>query len=255
MNEKHYEQIIKEYCLAEIKKEDVLLSQKYEDRLNKCINESVDTPACTYSDSLTIDKKWINPCNIFIKRGFTFYHHSPKEILEFSLEKRGDYSFLISQMNQYPHINILYLREYPSPFSEEKVYMVGHNGNHRTCVFRTIGLPFVTARIERPKSNKWIYYSPKNHYFIEKLFSLLKKLRLISNLRKIGIDIYEIVPETGLLIWILPRNDCSSIFDITKDIKSKIKSIENIYPDHADKIPHKLKSMFLIIYILSCKRP
>lgn len=145
---------------------------------------------------------------------------------------------------------ILDLNEYPSPFGNEKLYMVRRNGNHRAGVFRTIGLPFATAKIEKSKSNTWLYYSRGNPYFINKLLKLFEKLDLIKEVNEVDIGMYKVTPKSGLAIWILPGKDCESAFSMVKNIQTRIKMIENLYPDHVEKIPKTLKSMLLLIYIL-----
>jgi len=225
---------------------------EYRERLDKYINNSTYRPACKYTYSEEVEGLWFNPTNIILRNGFRFYHYSPEDILEFSLEKRGDFNFLLSQMNEDVSGDILDLNEYPSPFGNEKLYMVRRNGNHRAGVFRTIGLPFATAKIEKSKSNTWLYYSKGNPYFIKKLLKLFEKLDLI---KEVIVDIgeYKVTPKSGLAIWILPGNHCESAFSMVKDIQTRIKMIENLYPDHVEKIPKTLKSKLLLISILICK--
>lgn len=253
MREEKYKNIIQEYCINEEKKEIENIECEYKERLDKYINNSAYRPACKYTYSEEVEGLWFNPTNIILENGFTFYHHSPEEILEFSLDKRGDFNFLLSQMNEDIGGNILDLNEYPSPFGNEKLYMVRQNGNHRAGVFRTIGLPFATAKIEKSKSNTWLYYSRGNTDFIKKLLKLFEKLDLIKEVNKVDIGKYEVTPKSGLAIWILPGDYCESAFSMVKDIQTRIKMIENLYPDHVEKIPKTLKSMLLLICILICK--
>ena len=254
MCDKIYKKKIKEYCINEGEKKTEDIKCKYKERLDKYIKDSVYEPACIYTNSEEVEGIWFKPTDIILRNGFTFYHHSPEEILQFSLKKRSEYKFLISQMNESQYGNILDLKEYPAPFTDEKLYMVRLNGNHRAGVFRTIGLPFVTARIEKPKSNNWRYCSPINPYFIEKLLKLFEKMDLLKEIKEVNFCEYEITPKIGLAIWILPGSYCKSIFSIIKDIRTRIKMIENLYPDSADKIPKILKSKLLLIHMLTYKK-
>lgn len=253
MKNKQYIEMIKNYCIAEDKKKIDDIKGEYQERLDNYIYYSLYMPSRANCSTIEIDGLWIEPYKIILSNGFEFYHHSPKEIFEYSIKKRGDYEFLISQMNSEPHTNILDLKEYPSPFTQDKLYMVRLNGNHRTGVFRTIGLPFVTARIEKLNSNKWTYLVGGNIWFVEKFLNLLVKIKLIENYERRNSKKYIIIPKTGLAIWILPGNYCISIVKILKDIRKRIRLIENLYPDYKNKIPKKLRSKLLLLYILISK--
>lgn len=74
------------------------------------------------------------------------------------------------------------LTEYPSPVTNETIYMVRLNGNHRTGVFRTIGLPYVNANIGKINSNIWYYKNDLSS--IEKVLKLIQKLGLIDGFER-----------------------------------------------------------------------
>ncbi|HFI0265717.1 TPA: hypothetical protein ACGOU9_002195, partial [Streptococcus suis] len=187
--------------------------------------------------------------SIILENGFQFYNHSPDDILEHSLEKRGDFEYLINQMNPDTSSDILHIREYPSPFFGDKLYMVQRNGNHRTGVFRTIGLPIVTASIEIPMSDQWIYYTDSYGSVVKRLFKFLKKIDLIEEF-DIQDDRYFFTPKSGLVIWILPNVGSGSIIEIVSKIKTRIRLLNNLFPDQSNQIPKKLKSKLLWLHIL-----
>lgn len=244
MADSEYIDAIKTYCIEEEKKQVRDIEFEYEKRLERYIEGSLHNPSCTNSGKMETDNYWINPNKIILSNDFGFYHHSPEEILKFSLQKRGDYKYLISQMNDKSAASQLYLDEYPAPFTQDYLYMIGQNGNHRAGVFRTIGLPYVTAKISRITSNYWTYYTYSP--FHKNILYLFQELNLI---KIIDYDSgkYTFIPLEGFAIWILPSNFIESIFETTRNIRNRIQLVENLYPEYCGQIPRLLKSNLLFI--------
>ena len=240
---------IVDYCVNENNKNINLILPDYKARLNNYIKDSLYKPICYNLDYKTVNGKWINPNSIILESGFKFYHHSPDNILDHSIEKRGDFEYLINQMNPENSSDILHIREYPSPFFDDKLYMVKGNGNHRTGVFRTIGLPIVTASIEEPLSSQWIYYTDSFGCMVKKLFKFLKKIDMLEKF-DIQYDRCLFTPKSDLAIWILPDVESGSIIEIVSKIQTRIRLLDNLFPNQSNQIPEKLRSKLLWLYIL-----
>lgn len=251
MDSVDYRKIVRNYCLGEMGKDASSVARGYQERLYDYIHYSLLEPDCWNCHAEAVNDLWIDPRDIVLANGFQFYHHSPKEILQHSLEKRGDYSYLFDQMNGGVRVG-LDLREFPSPFSENKLYMVRQNGNHRAGVFRAIGLPAVTGVVEVSRSDRWNYYggncAPVGRYLM-----LLKSVGLIASVERDDFSGYTITPNSGLAIWILPGRYVQSTFSLVRDVGKRIELIERMFPDFANEIPRILKSRFLWVYVLASR--
>lgn len=133
-----------------------------------------------------------------MNHSFSFHAHTPLEVLNYAIRRRGDADWLIQEMED------LRVRECPFPFSEDdrRVYMVGQNGNHRSALYKAIGLPDIMLnRVSRIESfNIDIYFIQR--YPINLINFLIQEGLLQEDNGKYK-DIF------GYLIWILPDHRIS----------------------------------------------
>lgn len=207
------------------------LNDEYKTRLEKYIEKSLIEPFIRYKDEAQDhSKKYIavKSCDLYMNHKFSFYHHQPKAVINYAIEHRGDWDRLLDEMEG------LRVYEYPVPFSvdERKVYMVGQNGNHRSAVFKAIGLPDIMLnRVSKFESFN-IDQDSISQYHIS-LINLLKHVDLLHEHEGNYLDVY------GYLIWIMPDPGyrCNQISQII-DLCARARWVNEIF---SDRIPPKYK--------------
>lgn len=173
------------------------LKKEYKNRLIAYIKNSLLEPYIHYEDeSSDVYDHYVavSSNDLYMNHTFTFHHHCPQDVLEYAIRRRGDAAWLVETMKD------LRVDEYPFPFdqNDRRVYMVGQNGNHRSALYKAIGLPDIMLnRVSKIKSFNI------DGYYIQQY-----NINLINLFKKVGLlqmDNGKYKDRFGYLIWILPK--------------------------------------------------
>lgn len=246
MNEKNKEILIEKHCKLEADKEDKYVQEVYSSRMNAAINTSIIKPYCIPIDEGLNDRvvEWISSNDILLEKGFGFYHHSPEEVINFAIENRGNFEYILKSMND------LYLEEIPNPFKNGYTYMVAENGQHRRMVYNCLDLPVVKASVYKTSGKSWKYYSRGYNHTVLKILVWLLDLGLINQIEKEDYKFFLIQGKNNIAPWILPNPEHGNLYKMIKDMKERITCLEKAFPDCNKEIPPILKSKLLWKYSL-----
>lgn len=229
------------------------LKNEYKNRLIQYINNSLFRPSFIYNDRDS--DEWteyiaVKSNDLYMNNDFTFYHHTPRKVLEYSIEQRGNADWLMQQMEE------LRVDEWPFPFSKDnrRVYIVGQNGNHRSALFRTIGLPEIMLN-RVTKINSFTIDEEKISSYPKDLINLLIRVGLLQ----VHDGVYN--DRFGYLAWILPAPSSFSSnpyfpnlytnANTIRTICAKVRWVNEVLnPDIPEKYKF-LESEFLLVKELS----
>lgn len=241
--------MVREYCEMESCKESNDLMMRYHEKMSECVHYSLISPSCIIPSShwQKLVDCWINPDRIILHNEFGFYHHSPSEIIQHAYEKRSDCDYLIGEMAESASGG-LNIAEYPSPLLGQIVYMVKGNGNHRSLLFRLLGLPCVKSVVERNVEECWLYgHSDVSLIYPYMLF--LVYCGLIKNLQRTRFGYEFTLCESGLGIWLLPGTHVRSRRALIADVRKRMALIERVYFNNGVVIPELFHSRLLWLHI------
>ena len=241
--------MVQEYCELESCKESNDLMMRYHEKMSECVHYSLISPSCIIPSShwQKLVDCWINPDRIILHNEFGFYHHSPSEIIQHAYEKRSDCDYLIGEMAESASGG-LNIAEYPSPLLGQIVYMVKGNGNHRSLLFRLLGLPCVKSVVERNAEECWLYgHSDVSLIYPYMLF--LVYCGLIKNLQRTRFGYEFTLCESGLGIWLLPGTHVRSRRALIADVRKRMALIERVYLNKGVVIPELFHSRLLWLHI------
>lgn len=222
---------------------------RYHEKMSECVHYSLISPSCMIPSShwQKLVDCWINPDRIILHNEFGFYHHSPSEIIQYAYEKRSDCDYLIGEMAESASGG-LNIAEYPSPLLGQIVYMVKGNGNHRSLLFRLLGLPCVKSVVERNVEECWLYgHSDVSLIYPYMLF--LVYCGLIKNLQRTRFGYEFTLCESGLGIWLLPGTHVRSRRALIVDVRKRMALIERVYLNKGVVIPELFHSRLLWLHI------
>lgn len=241
--------MVREHCEMDSCKESNDLMMRYHEKMSECVHYSLILPSCIIPSShwQKLVECWINPDRIILHNEFGFYHHSPSEIIQHAYEKRSDCDYLIGEMAESASGG-LNIAEYPSPLLGQIVYMVKGNGNHRSLLFRLLGLPCVKSVVERNVEECWLYgHSDVSLIYPYMLF--LVYCGLIKNLQRTRFGYEFTLYESGLGIWLLPGTHVRSRRALIADVRKRMALIERVYLNKGVVIPELFHSRLLWLHI------
>lgn len=238
--------IIINLCSNALKTSDNEAKQNYQKNIDNEIDKSVRVPFCKPFSEQPRQKirEWVPSSEIRLEFGFDFYHHSKKEIIKYAVENRGNYNQLIDDMNG------LYLDEFPAPSINGKAYMVSVNGNHRRLVYSCIGLPKVSAEVQKISGNKWTFYWRGQNLNAKKLLIWLKYKGIIERIEKYPNDDFTLVISDASNIsgWIIPDPALHDLNKMICDMQDRANLLKKSFSGLDDKVSSLLKSP-IILYL------
>lgn len=225
-----WEKELYEYCEQEKNKQKELIEREYTDRLNTAINLAVYKPYCIpyVEGGRSKKKEWININSFRLEYGFTFYHHSKSDLLEYAIKNRGNPDVHLYAMRDTDQVNV---DEFPAPGKTGKVYMISSNGNHRTLVFYSMGLKYIEANVQKIIDNKWRYYWKNQSPAAATVLTWFKKKGLINNITYIDKDTIIFDGKCNIAGWIMPSSESGSLFRMIREIKKRLKFIKQSFPE------------------------
>lgn len=241
--------MVREYCEMESCKESNDLMVRYHEKMSESVHYSLISPSCIIPSShwQKLVNCWIDPDRIILHNEFGFYHHSPSEIIQHAYDKRSDCDYLIGEMAESASGG-LHLAEYPSPLLGQVVYMVKENGNHRSLLFRLLGLPCVKSLVERNVEERWLY-AHSDESLIYPYMLLLAYCGLIKNIQRTRFGYEFTLCESGLGIWLLPGTHVRSRRALIANVRKRMALIERVYSKKGLVIPELLHSRLLWLHI------
>ncbi|WP_216402820.1 hypothetical protein [Arcanobacterium phocae] len=216
--------VVKKHCSAEALRSEEETRLLYEKRLEWEINHSVIPPYCIpeVDGSREHKREWISSDLFVLEQGFSFYHHSKAELLEFSVANRADADLHLNDMEN------LYLDEFPSPHGSDPVYMVSANGQHRRLVFACIGIPTIRGCVQKAPTSKWRYYWKEHNHAAAKLIIWFQHLGLISSTSLNGErETLIIEGPDNLAGWLLPDAYLQSVSAMLSQVQARAEAINS----------------------------
>lgn len=206
------------------------------------IDKSVKEPFCIPFSKQPRPKihEWVQLSETRLDVDFDFYHHSKEEIVEFAIENKGNYNFLMKTMSG------LYLNEFPAPSASGKAYMVSINGNHRRLVYSCIGLPKVFAEVQKTSGNKWRFYWKEQDKNALKLLKWLKYKGIIECIEQVNDNTLVISDANNISGWIIPDPDLNSLYRMINDMQERAKYLKNSFNGLSNKVSLLFKHPFLL---------
>lgn len=234
------ETIIIDHCrkASEISENDASLN--YLRNIEAEIDKSVKEPFCKLFYEQPEQEMWIPLNETRLEYDFDFNHHKKDEIVKFAVENRGNYNVLMKDMND------LHLNEYPAPSDSGKVYMVSVNGHHRRLVYSCIGLPIVSARVQKISGNKWMFDWRIQDRNAVKLLKWLKYRGIVESIEKVGRDILVISDASNISGWIIPKPDPHSLYRMINDMQERATYLKRSFNGLSNKVSLLLKHPFLL---------
>ncbi|MDE6626679.1 MAG: hypothetical protein K2K56_09990 [Lachnospiraceae bacterium] len=236
--------IIQKQCNIASKLSDNEARQSYLRNIENEIAKSVRQPYCKPFSEQQRPKirEWVTSSDIRLVSGFDFHHHKKDEIVDFAIENRGNYNLLIDDMND------LYLDEFPAPSASGKAYMVSVNGNHRRLVFSCIGLPIVSAEVQKTVGNKWRFFWRGQNLNAKKLLKWLKYKGIVERIEQYPDDMFTLVISDASNIsgWIIPDPNLHDLKKMICDMQDRANILKNAFSGLDDKVSSLLKSPILL---------
>ena len=217
------ERLVRDHCALEASRSEADVRREYQQRLESELENAVIPPYCfpQVEGGRKHEWEWLAPDSFVLKQGFSFYHHSKDDLLEFSITRRGDAELHLSAMGN------LYLDELPSPAGEESIYIVTSNGNHRRLVFACIGIPAIRARVQKAPTKRWGYYWQDRNHAAAKIICWFRQLGLIDEV------LFDDDPETvfiegrsNLAGWLLPSAKQRSVSSLLSEIQERADALD-----------------------------
>lgn len=236
--------IIMQLCSNASKISDNEARQYYHRNIDNEIKKSVREPFCKPFSEQPRQKirEWVSSSEIRLVFGFDFYHHSQQEIVNYAVENRGNYNQLIDDMNG------LYLDEFPAPTATGKAYMVSDNGNHRRLVYSCIGLPKVSAKVQKISGNKWIFCWRGKNLNAKKILKWLKYKGIIERIEQYPNDDFTLVISDASHIsgWIIPDPALHDLNKMIHDMQDRVNLLKKSFSGLDNKVSSLLRSRILL---------
>lgn len=237
---------MKNLCLREAqRKPDSDLRNEYRHRLENEDNQRLVKPYCqpTRGRGGYEHTEWVATKDIFLESDFDYHHHSKDEILDYSIEHRGDYK------RHHDSMRGLWLDEYPAPNDKGNIFFVGTNGNHRRLVYSCIGLPHSYAKVQALNENKWVYYSTNRSAF--RLLNFFFLYALIDWIERDDQNSCTFTASHPVTLWLLPDPNLGSLSNMFEDIKRRLESIESVFGPISSRKLDVLRSPFRLRLLLA----
>lgn len=224
------ESLVRQHCSTEATRPETEAVNLYTNRLEREIAHSVYTPFCLpyIAEGRKNEWEWVDTNKVALKQGFSFYHHSRDQVLEYSVAHRGDADLHLRDMDG------LYLDEFPNPLNSESVYMVSSNGEHRRLVFSCIGIPRIRACVQKAPTTIWRYYWKSQNRTATKIFLWFKQLGLITFIKKIEQETLIFEGPNNLAGWLLPDSQLGSISNMLDEIQARAEALDERFSLDAD---------------------
>ena len=218
--------------------------QNYQRNIENEINKSVMEPFCKPFSEKSRPKirEWVPSSEIRLVAGFGFRHYSKEEIVELAVKKRGDYNSLMKEMNG------LSLDEYPAPSASGKAYMVSSGGNHRRLVYSCIGLPKVSAEVQKISGNKWLFYWKGRNLNAIKLLKWLKYKGIVERIEQYPHDYSTLVisDKNHISGWIIPDPALHDLNKMICDMQNRANLLKKSFSGIDNKVSSLFKSQILL---------
>lgn len=219
-------------------------NQNYQRNIENEINKSVMEPFCKPFSEKSRPKihEWVPSSEIRLVYGFDFYHHSKTEAIKYAVENRGNYNQLIDDMNG------LCLNEFTAPSASGKAYMVSSNGNHRRLVYSCIGLPKVSAEVQKISGNKWLFYWKGQNLNAIKLLKWLKYKGIVERIEQYPHDYSTLVisDKNHISGWIIPDPALHDLNKMICDMQDRANLLKKSFSGIDNKVSSLFKSKILL---------
>lgn len=230
MDESELASYVQDYCRQQSSLTDEQVSSEFKRQFHhKSLRRALHPWCIPYSVSgRQITNKVVSPDQILEEINFDFYHHSPQEIIDYSIDIRKHPRIILSDMDG------LMLDEFPG-VAGKHIYMISSNGHHRSFVFSTLGLKHVLANVQICNGNVWRYYIGRNIHQIRTGRSILRlflQLGIISACDQDTIDQceYHISGPYNVAGWILPElKEFITPAQALDESSKRLQYIERIY--------------------------
>ena len=205
------------------KETDEELYREYEKRYNEAFSKTVMRPYCIPSleKIRKTGKGEIEADCLLVDNSFSPYHHTKEKIIEYAINIHDD----IERIEEdFQNGEGLCVDEYPA--FPNKVYLVSENGNHRSLVYKCIGLSKVKAqKIQYSSQNQWRYCYRDSIDLPWILISWFYKNNLIDKLLWDKSERTFSFESNYAVGWILPEPSYS-LFIMIKEMKKRLSLIE-----------------------------
>lgn len=174
---------------------------------------------------------WIDPRDVVVRATFHPYHHTPAEILTYTVENRGDPELHLRSMGD------LWVETYPTPGTRAPLLMVTTNGNHRRLVYAAMGIPAVRAHLSHNATDRWCVLQSAwgdgpNMRMLE-VFTRLGLVRdVVEECDEVG-DRIEFTDPTRCVGWAWPASQ-GTPYMVATEVTNRMRALESIVGPVAD---------------------
>lgn len=116
--------------------------------------------------------------------------------------------------------------EFPAPACDGHVCMVSANGNHRSLVFACIGIPWVSARVQKAQGPRWRYIRADRGHAAEQVVSWFERIGLITRVKQ-GADGGTLIVEgpDNVAGWLLADPEGGSLRRMLAELQERAELV------------------------------